>query len=594
MPSIRTGPAADPSPEQSQALLEQRVEEAQSALMFEQARLSNLAGIPYAALLCWLLWGTADDVQLIVWLLLRVGVSTARAVVDLLWQRSTGERAQRWAHAYTALLVVDGTVYGLIGTWLLPADPAMAAMLLASVVGVASVGFVVLSANLRASVALLVPLLVPSILWQFTLGTRLGTYTALAFLLYVALIVQEGRRASMYSRAMHKLRFQMDDLAAQREQALRLAEQHSSVKSRFLATMSHEMRTPLNGLLGMLQVVRNEARDEQAREAYELMERSGMHLLRIINDVLDLSKIEAGRVELQLQPFDLAAVIGDVGRIFGAVARHKGIALEIDSGPGRPHWVVGDAVRVRQVLDNLLGNACKFTSAGTVRLDVTRDGERVFFRVEDSGTGIAPSELPRLFSPFHQADSSYARRHGGTGLGLAISRSLAQAMHGDVRCEHSDTQGSVFVFEAALPQCDEPVAAPASPGTTAPLQGRVLLVEDNPVNVIVATALLEQLGVEVESVGDGEAAIARCRDRTPDLVLMDCQMPSIDGFEATRRIRNAEGRSGRARLPIVALTANALPSDRARCLAAGMDDHLAKPVQLEELRRVLQRWLGPR
>ena len=572
-------------------MLEQRVEDAQAALMFEQSRLSNYVGVPFAALVCWLLWHSVDPASLIAWLGLKVAVTAVRAGVEWRWRHCVGRTARRWAHVYTALLAVDGAVYGLIGTWLLPRDdPGMAAMMLASLVGVAAVGFVVLSANLRASIALLLPLLGPNIVWQFGESTRLGTYTALAFLLFVGLIVYEGRRASAYSRAMHKLRFQMDDLAEQREQALRLAERHSSIKSRFLATMSHEMRTPLNGLLGMLQVLRREAHDSQARDAYALMERSGTHLLRIINDVLDLSKIEAGRIELEIEPFDLAAVIGDAGRIFGSLCGHKGVALAVHSDLGASHWVLGDGARVRQVLDNLLGNACKFTPAGCVTLHVRRDGERVVLRIEDSGIGITPEELPRLFSPFHQADSSYARRHGGTGLGLAISQRLAREMRGDVRCERTGPQGSEFVFEAMLPPCAAPVPAPG-PVAAPPLQGRVLLVEDNAVNVIVATALLEQLGLQVESVGDGEAAIARCREQPPDVVLMDCQMPSVDGFEATRRIREAEARASRPRLPIIALTANALPGDRARCLAAGMDDHLPKPVQLEALRQALLRWL---
>ena len=592
MPNPIPGPSAASARAQSGAsLLEQRVEDAQSALMFEQAWLSNVLGVLFAALVCWLMWDTVDHDALLAWLALKTGVAAVRVAVHWQWRRCTGAVARRWAHVYTVLLAVDGAVYGLIGTWLLPQDdPAMAAMMLASLIGVASVGFVVLSVNLRAAVALLLPLLGPNILWQFGQGTRLGTYTALAFLLFIGLVFYEGRRASAYSRAMHKLRFHMDDLAEQREQALRLAEQHSSIKSRFLATMSHEMRTPLNGLLGMLQVLRREVAEGEARAAYELMERSGTHLLRIINDVLDLSKIEAGRIELDIEPFDLSAVVGDVGRIFGSLCAQKGVALAVHNELDAPHWVLGDGVRVRQVLDNLLGNACKFTPAGSVMLHVRREGERVVFRVEDSGIGIAPQELPQLFSPFHQADSSYARRHGGTGLGLAISQRLAREMQGDVRCERTGALGSEFVFEAVLRPCAAPAPAP-QPEAGPPMRGRVLLVEDNAVNVIVATALLEQLGVEVESVGDGEAAITRCREQPPDIVLMDCQMPSVDGFEATRRIRQAEARSGRARLPIIALTANALPGDRARCLAAGMDDHLPKPVQLEELRQVLKRWL---
>lgn len=297
---------------------------------------------------------------------------------------------------------------------------------------------------------------------------------------------------------------------------------------------------------------------------------------------------------IQSQVFDLSELIDDVATLSGVNIRSKGLDLVTQFDLPTPCYVMGDAARVRQVLHNLLGNAIKFTEVGQVALRVSRDqvGGHVSIEIEDTGIGISPADLPRIFEAFTQAEASFDRRFGGTGLGLTISRELGRAMGGDIVCTSQVGVGSRFVFRVPLPPVAAPVSAPlVSASRDERLQGHVLLAEDNEVNAMVAQATLERLGLKVDTVENGERAVAFMKDHEPDLVLMDCQMPLVDGFEATRQIRELENRLHRVRVPVVALTANALEGDRERCLSAGMDDHLSKPFKDEDLEQVLRRYL---
>jgi CheY-like chemotaxis protein len=390
------------------------------------------------------------------------------------------------------------------------------------------------------------------------------------------------------------------------------------VKDQFLATMSHEMRTPLHGILGLARLVhkRLPARAGplgDARHQVELIERTGEHLLGIINDVLDFSRIEAGRLQVEHTPFDLQTVMLDVLTLLTITASDKGLHLVTEVELPDPCWVKGDPARVRQVLHNLVGNAIKFTESGQVSVRVKRapgagatpEGDPpLLFEVEDTGIGIPPHHLPLIFEAFHQVDGSFGRRHHGTGLGLTISREIARAMGGDITCRSTPGQGSVFSLTVPLPSApvhQVDVALPLGHEAEAKAttgrercQGHVLLAEDNPVNALVAEAALANLGLQVTRVEDGEQALAALQrpGHGFDLVLMDCQMPVLDGIEATRRLRAWEHAQGHAPIAVVALTANALSSDRERCMAAGMNEHLAKPFRQEALLAVLQRHLG--
>jgi len=373
------------------------------------------------------------------------------------------------------------------------------------------------------------------------------------------------------------------------------AEAASHAKSAFLANMSHEIRTPMNGVLGALDLLAHSELPADDRDLLETARGSAAQLLRLLDDVLDVAKIEAGRVDLHLTPFDLHRIASDACDLRRAVATANGIGVVLDFPPAVPRVVIGDPTRLRQILDNLLGNAVKFTRDGEVRLRVRAQTEgrtrpRYSFEVIDTGIGIPPEAQVQLFEEFAQADASTTRDFGGTGLGLSISRDLAELMGGALSVESTPGVGSTFTLELPLPISDAAVAPPEGEDTPAldHIEARVLLAEDNPVNRMVATRVLERLGCTVRVVEDGAAALAAATapDARFDVVLMDCQMPVLDGYEASRQIREA----GR-RTPIVALTANAMDGDRERCVAAGMDDYLTKPLRPEQLARALARWI---
>jgi PAS domain S-box-containing protein len=385
------------------------------------------------------------------------------------------------------------------------------------------------------------------------------------------------------------------------------AEAASVAKSQFLATMSHEIRTPMNGILGMAQLLLmdGEMGEDERREHVRTIYASGQTLLVLLNDILDLSKIEAGKMELAFAEFDPQQLIEDTARLFVQSAQAKGLRIDTAwRGEPQRHYL-GDATRLRQMLSNLVGNAVKFTAQGGVSIEaaVIEAADRhalLEFAVVDSGIGIPPEKLGRLFQPFSQVDSSTTREFGGTGLGLSIIRSLAQLMDGTVGVESKPDAGSRFWFRVRVGSVDESQAARAedqepaiSEIGTASLSGKVLVVEDNVINRKLMDALLGKLGVASLSVENGQKAVDIVKSGMDfRLVLMDMQMPVMDGLAATRQIRSWERETGRSSLPIVALTANAFEEDGQRCLAAGMDDFLTKPIHLQALSRVLVKWLG--
>ncbi|WP_397453945.1 response regulator [Pseudomonas sp. NA-150] len=385
----------------------------------------------------------------------------------------------------------------------------------------------------------------------------------------------------------------IDQLIQTREEA----ERANSAKSDFLAMMSHELRTPMNGVLGMLQLMETTRMTEEQAEYSALATESTEHLLRVINDILDFSRIERDALELERIPFNLADLIATSAQAFHHSARQRGLSLEVKAPPGLDLLEVeGDPTRIRQILVNLIGNALKFTELGNVQVESSwqpMEHELIWFTcaVRDSGIGISAERLELMFNAFQQADSSISRRYGGTGLGLPIARTLAERMGGTLRARSHEGIGSVFTLEIPLNlrRQKHPEKTAATPvrlhdGT----HRQVLLVEDNPVNQTVIEAMLRSLGFQVNVVGDGAQAVSATQAEEFAAILMDCRLPVIDGYEATRQIRQLPGR---AEVPIIALTANALQGDREACLQAGMNDYLAKPFKHADLQRVLQHWL---
>jgi signal transduction histidine kinase/ActR/RegA family two-component response regulator len=478
---------------------------------------------------------------------------------------------------------------------------------------------------------------------------------ALLAVLTGVVVYRLSRTASRARRRDRIIQARLADAKQQAEVHAQRAEAASKAKSEFLAMMSHEIRTPMNGVLGFANLLLETPLNAEQREFTESMQRSGDALLTIINDVLDYSKIEAGKMSVEKIDFDLRSVCDEVRVILQAAVAERGLVMSLAYDAALPRFIKGDPARLRQVLLNLAGNAVKFTERGTVHIEVSQlDGAQVRISVIDSGIGIAADQMDRLFRRFTQADSSTTRRYGGTGLGLAISKTLVELMGGTIGAQSHEGTGSTFwvtlplvvapqaetdaktaapppaaaapthlaavplltaaapIHAAAvpLPTAAAPIEAAAAPLLTAALHepltvrsaatdaaehggGRLLLVEDNFVNQRVAVYMLTKLGHQVDVARHGREAVAKLSKTVYDLVLMDCQMPEMDGFEATRIIRDRSSAVLDHEVPVVAMTANAFPEDRARALAFGMNDFLAKPVDRSVLASMLAKWLKP-
>jgi len=433
-----------------------------------------------------------------------------------------------------------------------------------------------------ASLLMILSAATGAVIWRSTPGEWLQTLLALSSMLgFFLYVLQAARRRRMLEAQMAAALA----AAVEKEQEAAIA---NAAKSTFLATISHEIRTPMNGVLGMAQAMANEDLSAAQRQRLEVIQRSGEALTEILNDVLDLSKIEAGQLDIESVPFDLEEVLQAGVAAFAPAAAEKELRLSLDLTEGVAGRYLGDPNRLRQVVYNLVSNAVKFTGAGAVTVTARATGAGVLITVDDTGPGIAEEDRARLFRKFEQLDASTTRRHGGTGLGLAICRELCVLMGGEIEVRSTLGAGSSFVVRLPLPRLkggeaviDPAIASVQGLGRVAGL--RVLAAEDNAVNRLVLATLLSQVGIEPTLVEDGAQAVAAWEADEWDIVLMDVHMPVMDGTEAVRQIRLREAATGRMRTPVVALTANAMIHQVEALTEAGMDGHVSKPIDVARL-----------
>jgi two-component system, sensor histidine kinase len=604
-PSPIGAPAADARA--APAAIERQIEFERINTLYTIGQPMLVGGIAFGLLIGLLLASCVSRPLLLAWLALKIALLAGRIVDGRLFRRDRHRslRQGAWKSRFFVGTLLDSFTWGLLTLLFLPtADAATDGVMIAGIVGLASASVLALSAHRLASGAALVLVLGPLVVQQALSPSTVERYTAATLLVYGTILFLEAQYSHRRFTDSMRLRFENAAIAEERHRALVYAEHSNAAKTRFLASVSHELRTPLNGIIGMTQLVAVEPLSALQRQRLDVLRHSAEHLVTVIGDLLDLSRIEFDRIELNPQPTLIAQTVRDVTDLLQPVAEERGLAFEVVFDLGLPAAAQMDASRVKQVLHNLIGNALKFTARGAVGVAVSMADGQLRFRVSDSGEGIPPEAIERIFDAFEQGPSSTAPARSGAGLGLTISRRLARAMGGDVTCRSVPGAGTTFEFTIAFrptprtptprPSLNEELAA-AGEATDEPVArpGRVLVVEDNEVNALVVRGMLEQMGVDAELAVDGQKALARMGQTSYDLVLMDCQMPVLDGWEATRIWRARETRLRQnQRLPIVALTASAAAGERERCLEAGMDDYLSKPFTREALGELVDRYLA--
>ena len=602
----------------------------QIRLVEENAIISNYVSLIIAIILAAFLWHKQSHEVIYIWLSFMVLLSVLRSFMSMSLSKrnDSGVDNKLFYRFYLIAILMTGAGWGATGYFMFTGDPVQQVVIGFIVAGMSSGGASVMSPILRLYIVYLILVVSPLIVSLYIEG---GDYGALSFIIlgYVVVMIAIGKRINRRILDSLELRFHNEslikfmsnaknetedlneELADEIEQRKRVekelksakeaAEAASKTKSEFLANMSHEIRTPMNGILGTLQLLQGSELTESQGEYVGIAYSSGEALLSLLNDILDFSKIEAGKLELEYIPFNLVGLVRELTVLLSQRASERKVELLAELDEEIPSVIQGDSVRIRQILSNLLTNAIKFTENGNVTikasvLEKTEKLVRLKIEVIDSGIGISEEAQRKLFNSFTQADGSTTRKYGGTGLGLAIVRQLVTLMRGRLGVDSEEGKGACFWIEIAFEIPDEKIVPSQVEKQKIELadelEGHVLLVEDNPINQMIAKKMLEKIGLSYELVMNGEEAVARFKQSHEfKAVLMDCQMPVMDGYEATHAIREFEEANSLKRMPVIAMTANAMEGDKDKCLQAGMDDYVAKPVKQDALKQVLSDWL---
>jgi signal transduction histidine kinase/AmiR/NasT family two-component response regulator len=580
----------------------EKVADEQLRMVWAHATVATLLASAFAVFAAYHLVGVVNLGLIQFWITLKLLVAAPRVIQAQIFRRRGYPGGKKWRMSTYWLLALDGMSWGIAGWWLMGTSIDTASLATASLCCVACVATFGFQVNRVATAAYVGPIVVSMVVGMLMRADSFGVYGAIGLSLFMVQVLVTANNSHSKLSEVFLLRTHTARISAERAQALELAQRQSAAKSQFLGTVSHELRTPIHGMLGVARLVHVESSDALVKKRMELIEASGTHLLGLVTDLIDVSRVESGQMRIQRIPFDLHTEVERVADIYSLRAAEKGLAFTLDSPVESATWVNGDPARLRQVLHNLLGNAIKFTQKGWIHLMIragTQPGE-VHFEVRDTGVGISEEDQKLVFAAFQQVGRRIEGRREGTGLGLTIAHEIAQLLGGGITLTSKPGFGSVFDFWVKLEKTIEPRFESRQTDTLAgdgvDVCARILLVEDNDVNALVAGAMLANQGHQVEHVSDGVEAVRRALreiDR-PDLVLMDCMMPTMDGFDATRSIRAQETAMGLARVPIIALSAIIDEDTGRQTLAAGMDDSLGKPFTNDQLRRVMRPWLALR